>query len=83
MCGAALLTAGSWRRRRKSGAELLDGTAAIACEEENGAVWVTLQNRERCKVRARYLLDCEGVTGRAETEAGAGPGAVYHNVSNL
>lgn len=47
----------------ESGAELLDGTAAIACEEENGAVWVTLQNRERCKVRARYLLDCEGVTG--------------------
>ena len=23
----------------ESGAELLDGTAAIACEEENGAVW--------------------------------------------
>ena len=29
----------------ESGAELLDGTAAIACEEENGAVWVTLQNK--------------------------------------
>lgn len=66
----------------ESGAELLDGTAAIACEEENGAVWVTLQNRERCKVRARYLLDCEGVTGALKRKLAPGR-AVYHNVSNL
>ena len=57
----------------ESGAELLDGTAAIACEEENGAVWVTLQNRERCKVRARYLLDCEGVTGALKRKLAPGP----------
>lgn len=57
----------------ESGAELLDGTAAIACEEKNSAVWVTLQNRERCKVRARYLLDCEGVTGALKRKLAPGP----------
>lgn len=67
----------------ESGAELLDGTAAIACEEENGAVWVTLQNRNAVKCGAKLSAGLRGRDGRAETEAGAGPGAVYHNVSNL
>ena len=46
-----------------AGAEVREETAAIACEEEGGAVAVTLKNRERVYVeQARYLIDGAGVT---------------------
>ena len=47
-----------------AGAEVREETAAIACEEQGGFVTVTLKNGGRTYAeRARYIVDCEGVTG--------------------
>ena len=46
------------------GVEVRDETAAIACDERDGIVNVTLKNGGRTYTeQARYVIDCEGVTG--------------------
>lgn len=45
----------------QAGAELRDGVAALQCREETDAVTVTC--KAGAALQARYLLDCEGVTG--------------------
>lgn len=46
-----------------SGAEIRDGVAAVFCEEQPDSVAVTLRGKSPYKERAKYLVDCEGVTG--------------------
>ena len=46
-----------------SGAEVRDSTSAISCEEQPGSISVTLRGESSCTEQARYLIDCEGVTG--------------------
>lgn len=45
----------------QAGAKLQDGAAALRCQEAPDAVTVTC--KEGITYQARYLLDCEGVTG--------------------
>ena len=46
-----------------SGAEVRDGTSAISCEEQPGSISVTMRGESSCTEQARYVIDCEGVTG--------------------
>ena len=46
-----------------SGAEVRDGTSAVSCEEQNDFISVTLRGESSCMEQARYVIDCEGVTG--------------------
>lgn len=46
-----------------SGAEVRDGTAALALKEENGAVTVTLKTEHSYTEQAKYVIDCEGAAG--------------------
>ena len=51
-------------RAAAAGAEIVEETAAIACEQTMDAVIVTLKTNERTYTeQARYVVDCEGVTG--------------------
>ena len=51
-------------RAAAAGAEVVEETAAIACEQTMDAVIVTLKTDERTYTeQARYVVDCEGVTG--------------------
>ena len=50
-------------RAAASGAEVRDETAVISCEEADGQVSVTLKGEDAYVEQARYLIDCEGVTG--------------------
>ncbi len=45
------------------GAEVVDNTAVIFCEEQSGTVAVTLKGESTYIVQARYVIDCEGVVG--------------------
>lgn len=47
----------------QSGAEVRDNTAALACEEHDGAVTVTLKGKQAYTEQAKYVIDCEGVVG--------------------
>ena len=47
----------------QSGAEVIDNTAALSCEEENGIVTVTLKGEQIYTEQAGYVIDCEGVVG--------------------
>jgi len=51
------------RKAAEKGAELRDGTAAVRCRENNGVVTVTLRGTGICTEEAKYIIDCEGVTG--------------------
>ena len=46
-----------------SGAEVRDDTSAISCEEQPASISVTLRGESSCTEQARYVIDCEGVTG--------------------
>ena len=46
-----------------SGAVVRDETAVISCEEADGLVSVALKGENTYVEQARYLIDCEGVTG--------------------
>jgi len=46
-----------------SGAEVRDSTSAISCEEQPGSIAVTLRGKSTHIETARYVIDCEGVTG--------------------
>ena len=46
-----------------SGAEVRDGASALSCAEQGDRVSVTLRGETSCTALARYVLDCEGVTG--------------------
>ena len=50
-----------------SGAEVRDGTSAISCEEQDDLISVTLRGESSCTEQARYVIDCEGVTGAARS----------------
>lgn len=50
-------------KAKESGAEVRDGTTALSCEEENGRIIVTLRGKKTYTEKAKYILDCEGVTG--------------------
>ncbi len=45
------------------GAEVIDNTAAIFCEEHSGIVSVTLKGKSTYTEQARYVIDCEGAVG--------------------
>lgn len=45
------------------GAEVKDHTAALSCQEQDGAVTVTLKGERAYTEQARYVIDCEGVVG--------------------
>jgi len=47
----------------ESGAEVRDCTSAISCEENEGLVTVTFKGNEIYTEQAKYIIDCEGVTG--------------------
>lgn len=51
------------QKAAQSGAEIRDCTAAVSCEEREGAVIVTLKGERTCTEQARYIIDCEGVAG--------------------
>ena len=46
-----------------SGAEVRDNSSAVSCEEQPDSISVTLRGESSCTERARYVIDCEGVTG--------------------
>lgn len=46
-----------------SGAEVRDNTSAVSCEEQPDLISVTLRGESSCTEQARYVIDCEGVTG--------------------
>ena len=46
-----------------SGAEVRDSTSAILSEEHDNCISVTLRGKSSCTEQARYVIDCEGVTG--------------------
>lgn len=45
------------------GVEIRDCTMAVSCEEIEDRVRITLRNGENYLVEAKYVIDCEGVTG--------------------
>lgn len=45
------------------GVEIRDCTIAVSCEEIEGRVRIMLHNGENYLVEAKYVIDCEGVTG--------------------
>ena len=47
----------------ESGAEVRDCTSAISCEEKEGLVTVTFKGKDVYTEQAKYIIDCEGVTG--------------------
>ena len=47
----------------QSGAEIKGHTAALSCVEENGIMTVTLKGEQIYTEQARYVINCEGVTG--------------------
>lgn len=47
----------------RCGAELRDNTSALACEEWDEIVTVTLKNERAHIEQASYVTDCEGVVG--------------------
>ncbi len=55
----------SWLADKASqwGAEVRDSTAALSCEERGGIVTVKLKSEGTCAEQAKYVIDCEGVTG--------------------
>ena len=47
-----------------AGAEVVEETAALACEQRSDAVTATLKSGDHIYAeQARYIVDCEGVTG--------------------
>lgn len=47
----------------QSGAEVRDNITALSCKEQNGIVTVTLKGNQTYTEQAKYVIDCEGVTG--------------------
>ena len=47
----------------RCGAEILDGTEVTDCKETDGGVLAALQGKKTGLVQAKFLVDCEGVTG--------------------
>ena len=45
------------------GAEVRDSTSAVLSEEHDNCISVTLRGKSSCTEQARYVIDCEGVTG--------------------
>ena len=50
-------------KAKESGAEVMDGMAALSCTEKDGFVEVSLHGQKNDTEGARYVLDCEGVVG--------------------
>ena len=46
-----------------SGVEVRDNTSAVSCKEQTDLISVTLRGEYSCTEQARYVIDCEGVTG--------------------
>ncbi len=46
-----------------SGAQVQDSTSAISCKEQSDSIAVTLHGERTYTEQARYVIDCEGVTG--------------------
>lgn len=47
----------------QAGAEVRQQTAALSCGQQEGSVSVALKGASAYTQRARYVIDCEGVTG--------------------
>ena len=55
-----------------------DCTSAISCEENEGLVTVTLKGNEIYTEQAKYIIDCEGVTGSLKKKlTGHNPKLIY------
>lgn len=52
----------AWKAQ-KYGVEVRDGTSAVSCEDKGDFVSVSLRSTDTYTENARYVLDCEGVTG--------------------
>ncbi len=50
-------------KAKESGAQVRDETTVLSCEDRGDYVTVTLREQETYTEQARYVLDCEGVTG--------------------
>ena len=50
-------------KAKESGAEVMDGVAALSCTEKDGLVEVSLHGQKNDTEGARYVIDCEGVVG--------------------
>ena len=50
-------------KAKESGAEVMDGVAALSCTEKDGFVEVCLHGQKNYTERAKYVIDCEGVVG--------------------
>ena len=69
----------------ESGAQVRDCTTVVACEEKEGFVEVTLQEKETFVEKAAYVLDCEGVVGCGGGQAQAAKGniGIYNHLPDL
>lgn len=47
----------------QAGAEIMDQTAALSCAQQDDRVSVVLKGASAHMLQARYVIDCEGVTG--------------------
>lgn len=61
----------AWKAQ-KYGAEVRDGTSAVSCEDKGDFVSVSLRGTGTYTENARYVLDCEGVTGTLKRKLNKG-----------
>ena len=62
----------------EAGVEVRDHTSASLCEEMDGVVTVTLKNDKSYTEQAKYVIDCEGITGRLKRKlTGCDPKLIY------
>ncbi len=57
----------------QSGSEIRDCTSVVACKKENGLVAVTLKGEKIYTEYAKYVVDCEGVSGGLKRKLIGGP----------
>lgn len=55
----------------EKGVQLRDGTMAVSCEEQEDYVSVILHGEKTYTEKAKYVLDCEGVTGAVKRSLSA------------
>ena len=55
-------------KAKESGAEVMDGVAALSCTEKDGFVEVCLHGQKNFTEGTRYVIDCEGVVGTFHRE---------------
>lgn len=65
-------------KAEEAGVEVRDETTALSCEEKDDIVTVTLKGIKIYSEQARYIVDCEGVTGGLKKKlTGNAPKLIY------